>query len=98
MDFETSKGVKIITKFDQMGLKEGLIRGIYAFGEPLTHPITPAAVISFVLQPLTPPAPPPRGRAAMTCLFLTRPPRTQDLRSRLPSSSAPSCPSSGAAT
>ena len=37
LDFETTKGVKIITKFDQMGLKEGLIRGIYAFGEPLLH-------------------------------------------------------------
>eukprot|EP01134_Creolimax_fragrantissima_P008121 CFRG8121T1 len=30
--FETSKGVEIITQFDDMGFKENLIRGIYAYG------------------------------------------------------------------
>jgi len=30
--FETSKGVKIIPSFDGMGLKEDLLRGIYAYG------------------------------------------------------------------
>lgn len=32
-EFETSKGVKILRTFDQMGLKEDLIRGIYAYGK-----------------------------------------------------------------
>ncbi|EDV20256.1 uncharacterized protein TRIADDRAFT_61252 [Trichoplax adhaerens] len=31
-EFETSKGVKVIRSFDQMGLKEDLVRGIYAYG------------------------------------------------------------------
>lgn len=30
--FETSKGVKAVTNFDQMGLKEELLRGLYAYG------------------------------------------------------------------
>ena len=29
--FETSGDVKVITTFDQMGLKEDLLRGIYAY-------------------------------------------------------------------
>lgn len=31
-DFETSKGVKVVSSFDDMGLKEPLLRGIYGFG------------------------------------------------------------------
>ena len=31
MSFETSGGVKVVTSFDQMGLKEDLLRGIYAY-------------------------------------------------------------------
>jgi ATP-dependent RNA helicase len=31
-DFETSKGVKVVSSFDEMGLKEPLLRGIYGFG------------------------------------------------------------------
>jgi len=31
-DYETSKGVKVIPSFDKMGLKEDLLKGIYAFG------------------------------------------------------------------
>jgi ATP-dependent RNA helicase len=31
-DFETSKGVKVVSTFDEMGLKEPLLRGIYGFG------------------------------------------------------------------
>ena len=32
MVFETSKEVTVITTFDQMNLKEDLLRGIYAYG------------------------------------------------------------------
>lgn len=30
-DFETSNDIKVVTSFDQMGLKEDLLRGIYAY-------------------------------------------------------------------
>ena len=33
MVFETSKEVTVVTTFDQMNLKEDLLRGIYAYGE-----------------------------------------------------------------
>ena len=33
MVFETSKEVTVVTTFDQMSLKEDLLRGIYAYGE-----------------------------------------------------------------
>lgn len=33
MVFETSKGVDVVSTFDQMGLREDLLRGIYAYGE-----------------------------------------------------------------
>lgn len=32
MVFETSKGVDVVPTFDGMGLRENLIRGIYAYG------------------------------------------------------------------
>ena len=32
MVFETSKEVTVVTTFDQMNLKEDLLRGIYAYG------------------------------------------------------------------
>ena len=32
MEFETSKGVQVISSFDQMGIKEELLRGIYNYG------------------------------------------------------------------
>ena len=32
MVFETSKEVRVVTTFDQMGLREDLLRGIYAYG------------------------------------------------------------------
>jgi ATP-dependent RNA helicase len=31
--FETTDGVKVITSFDQLGLKENLLRGIYAYSK-----------------------------------------------------------------
>lgn len=33
MVFETSKEVKVVTTFDQMNLREDLLRGIYAYGK-----------------------------------------------------------------
>ena len=33
MVFETSKGVDVVATFDGMGLREDLLRGIYAYGE-----------------------------------------------------------------
>lgn len=30
--FETSKGVKVVSSFDHMKLKEDLLRGLYAYG------------------------------------------------------------------
>ena len=33
--FETSKEVKVISTFDQMGLRDDLLRGIYAYGNEL---------------------------------------------------------------
>lgn len=32
VEFETSEDVKVVNSFDQMGLKETLLRGIYAYG------------------------------------------------------------------
>ncbi len=33
MVFETSKGVDVVATFDGMGLREDLLRGVYAYGE-----------------------------------------------------------------
>jgi len=30
--FETSANVKVVSSFEQMGLKEDLLRGVYAYG------------------------------------------------------------------
>lgn len=35
VEFETSDNVQILKTFDSMGLKEDLIRGIYAYGKCL---------------------------------------------------------------
>lgn len=32
VEFETSKDVRVVTSFDKMGLKEDLLRGVYAYG------------------------------------------------------------------
>ena len=34
LDFETSEDVEIVPSFDTMGLKDELLRGIYAYGRP----------------------------------------------------------------
>ena len=33
VEFETSEDVEVIPTFDSMGLREDLLRGIYAYGE-----------------------------------------------------------------
>ena len=46
--FETSKGVKVYTSFDQMGLKEELLRGLYAYGFEKPSAIQQRAVLPIV--------------------------------------------------
>ncbi len=46
--FETSKGVKVFTSFDQMSLKEELLRGLYAYGFEKPSAIQQRAVLPIV--------------------------------------------------
>ncbi len=46
--FETSKGVKVFTSFDSMGLKEELLRGLYAYGFEKPSAIQQRAVLPIV--------------------------------------------------
>lgn len=46
--FETSKGVKVINSFDQMGLKEDLLRGLYAYGFEKPSAIQQRAILPIV--------------------------------------------------
>ncbi|KAG1681135.1 hypothetical protein FOA52_015577 [Chlamydomonas sp. UWO 241] len=46
--FETSKGVKVVASFDQMGLKEDLLRGLYAYGFE-----KPSAIQQRAILPIT---------------------------------------------
>lgn len=43
--FETSKGVKVISSFDQMGLKDELLRGLYAYGFEKPSAIQQRAIV-----------------------------------------------------
>ena len=36
VEFETSEDVEVIPTFDNMGLRDELLRGIYAYGTPQT--------------------------------------------------------------
>jgi ATP-dependent RNA helicase len=45
VEFETSKGVKVINTFDAMGLKEDLLRGLYAYGFEKPSAIQQRAVV-----------------------------------------------------
>lgn len=47
-DFETSKGVTVVPTFDEMGLKEPLLRGIYGFGFE-----KPSAIQQRAIMPVT---------------------------------------------
>lgn len=46
--FETSKGVKVVTNFDNMGLHEDLLRGLYAYGFEKPSAIQQRAVLPIV--------------------------------------------------
>eukprot|EP00955_Chlamydomonas_euryale_P036607 350494-Chlamydomonas_euryale.AAC.14 len=46
--FETSKGVKVVTNFDKMGLKEDLLRGLYAYGFEKPSAIQQRAILPVI--------------------------------------------------
>lgn len=48
MDFETSKGVKVVNNFDAMGLREDLLRGIYQYGFEKPSAIQQRAILPIV--------------------------------------------------
>ena len=48
LEFETSKGVKVVSTFDVMGLKETLLRGVYQFGFEKPSAIQQRAVLPIV--------------------------------------------------
>jgi ATP-dependent RNA helicase len=48
LQFETSKGVKVVTSFDHMGLKEELLRGLYAYGFEKPSAIQQRAVLPII--------------------------------------------------
>eukprot|EP00887_Chlorella_sp_A99_P003123 scaffold9.g3123.t1 len=48
LEFETSKGVKVVASFDVMGLKDGLLRGVYQFGFEKPSAIQQRAVLPIV--------------------------------------------------
>lgn len=49
MVFETSKEVTVVTTFDQMSLKEDLLRGIYAYGERGGFPMCILVLVTALL-------------------------------------------------
>ena len=48
LDFSTSKGVRVVTSFDAMGLKEDLLRGVYQYGFEKPSAIQQRAVLPIV--------------------------------------------------
>eukprot|EP00897_Mesotaenium_endlicherianum_P001954 jgi/Mesen1/1787/ME000014S01191 len=48
MVFETSKGVEVISSFDQMGIREDLLRGIYAYGFEKPSAIQQRAIMPII--------------------------------------------------
>lgn len=46
--FETSPGVEAVTSFDQMGIRDDLLRGIYAYGFEKPSAIQQRAVMPIV--------------------------------------------------
>lgn len=43
--FETSKGVKVINSFEGMGIRDALLRGVYAFGFEKPSAIQQRAIV-----------------------------------------------------
>lgn len=48
VEFETSKDVKVVNSFDKMGLKEDLLRGIYAYGFEKPSAIQQRAIMPII--------------------------------------------------
>nr|DAD39747.1 TPA_asm: hypothetical protein HUJ06_014070 [Nelumbo nucifera] len=48
IEFETSAGVEAITSFDQMGIRDDLLRGIYAYGFEKPSAIQQRAVLPII--------------------------------------------------
>ncbi|KAJ2491628.1 Eukaryotic initiation factor 4A-III B, partial [Coemansia sp. RSA 2049] len=46
--FETSKGIKVVASFDQMDLKEDLLRGIYAYNFEKPSAIQQRAIMPII--------------------------------------------------
>ncbi len=45
LSFETSKGVKVINSFEGMGIRDALLRGVYAFGFEKPSAIQQRAIV-----------------------------------------------------
>ena len=52
IEFETSEDVNVIPTFDSMGLREDLLRGIYAYGTYKWdfHLLRPCSIIHIILN------------------------------------------------
>lgn len=48
LHFETSKGVQVVSSFDNMKLKEDLLRGLYAYGFEKPSAIQQRAVLPII--------------------------------------------------
>ena len=48
LSFETSKGVKVVTSFDDMGIRAELLKGVYAYGFE-----KPSAIQQRAILPIT---------------------------------------------
>ena len=48
LTFETSPGVEVVSTFDQMGIKDDLLRGIYGFGFEKPSAIQQRAVLPII--------------------------------------------------
>lgn len=46
--FETSKGVKVVSSFENMGLKEDLLRGVYNYGFEKPSAIQQRAILPII--------------------------------------------------
>jgi hypothetical protein len=55
VEFETSEDVEVVPTFDSMGLREELLRGIYAYGKPQNMPRYSAffAALTMLEEPLS---------------------------------------------
>ena len=61
LEFETSKGVKPITSFEGMGLKDGLLKGVYQFGFEKPSAIQQRAIMPIINSKLLHPPEQPKA-------------------------------------